>query len=203
MEIEKLSPSISSSFLSYKEAKKLYSSQRKIALKRMKRIEESGLDVDFYKRYQMELKPIAEFKTEQQLRKALYAAARYNELKTSTLTGLKSAAKKYAESMRERGYDVKNKDAAALGAFIGKVKKYYRNEKQFDSERVINYFLEHKTKEATVEEVDRVFKIWESGERFDERQKQRAERRKDSQSLRHRERGQRRERTRRERRRRR
>lgn len=169
MNLEIYNPSISSDFLSYAEAKKEYTKQRKIALKRIKRLKESGLETTIYEKYEPLLKPIKDFSTEQQLRKALYSAARYNTLKTGTVSGLKAAQKQYAETMRNRGYNVANKDVAALGRFIGKVKNYYKNEKQFDSERVINYFLEHKGKSASAEEVESVFRIWESGEKSKER----------------------------------
>lgn len=98
--------------------------------------------------------------SEKQIRKQLYAVARYLNQRTSSLQGAKRAQRAFIESMREHGYTFVNKrNAAALGRFLGAVQKH-KEAKGYDSDQLVTLFETAHGKFIDTSTLEDDFKFW-------------------------------------------
>ena len=146
---------LSSSIFDLREARAEYSRLRKIAAKRLKRLGEKAPDSSIYQRYKDAFGFLDKDAKESTVRKALSEVAYFTELKTSSLSGLKQAKKKFVSSMQERGYDKINlNNVDKFGRFMQEAKDYYKSKKAFDSEKLYDDFFEFlEDEEADIDDV--------------------------------------------------
>lgn len=146
---------LSSSIFDLREARAEYSRLRKIAVKRLMRMGEKAPDSSIYQRYKDSFGFLDREASESTVRKALADVAYFTELKTSSLSGLTQAKKKFVRSMNEKGYDEINlSNADKFGRFMQAAKDYYKSKKAFDSEQLYDYFFEFlEDDEADIDDV--------------------------------------------------
>jgi len=160
----------SSLFPDLKSVRGEYSRLAKAARKRLKRLGEQLPDSYIYETYSGKFNPFAKplgknasqkdkDKELAQARKSLQDVAYFLSLKTSTVSGQKSAKKQYVETMRNSGYTwVTEKNAPALGRFLGMVNKYYGSKKSYDSDEYVDLFYElYEENDLTEEELEDYF----------------------------------------------
>lgn len=136
---------ISDMVFSLKEARAEYSRLAKAARKRLKRLGDSAYsDTRLYNRYKDAFNPLPKDAEEGEVRKALYDVARFTELKTSSISGMKAASRAAYETFKDH-YDedyeyITKENFETFRRFMGAVKRYYKNDKAFDSEEAVEDF---------------------------------------------------------------
>lgn len=138
---------VSDMVFSLKEARAEYSRLAKAARKRLSRLGDSVYsDTRLYNRYKGAFNPLSKDASEGEVRKALYEVARFTELKTSSISGMKAASLAAYKSFKEthdEGYEyIDKKNFETFRRFMGAVKSYYKNDKAFDSEEAVEDFEE-------------------------------------------------------------
>lgn len=133
-----------------KEARAEYARLAKIANRRLATIKASPDFGDSKRAEQDYFASSANMlKTDRQVYAALQRVARFNDQKTSTLTGLRAAERKQLETMREEGYTWLNKgNIHEFGKFWKEVKSH-AGYKYYGSNRIAELF--HKAKKKRID----------------------------------------------------
>ena len=126
-----------------REARAEYSRLRKIAEKRLRRMAESPYATsDIYRRYADRFKPLPRGASEERVRKQLYEVARFTELKTGSVSGMRASREKQIEAMHDLGYSWINAgNIDTFNDYMERIKKFTAA-KNYDSEEVVDLFRE-------------------------------------------------------------
>lgn len=126
-----------------REARAEYSRLRKIAEKRLQRMAASPYESsDIYRRYADRFKPLPRGASEERVRKQLYEVARFTELKTGSVSGMRASREKQIEAMHDLGYDWLNEtNINAFNDYMERVAKFTAA-KNYDSEEIVDLFHE-------------------------------------------------------------
>lgn len=126
-----------------KEARAEYSRLRKIAEKRLKRMAASSYGrSDIYRRYKDAFQPLPRGASEERVRKKLYEVAKFTELKTASVSGMKESRRKQVEAMQEQGYTrITEENIDAFNDYMERVKRFTAA-KNYDSEEIVDLFLD-------------------------------------------------------------
>ena len=130
-------------FPTLKDVRKEYARLRSTAAKRLTRLASAGYEnTQAYKNYSDQLKPLPRGASEAAARRALSDVAYFLSLKTSTVSGQKSARDKQLATMRDRGYDFLNeKNIDAFRDYMDKISAYVASQ-QYGSEALVDLFAE-------------------------------------------------------------
>jgi len=130
-------------FPTLKDVRKEYARLRSTAAKRLTRLASSGYEnTQAYKNYSDKLKPLPRGASEAAARRALSDVAYFLSLKTSTVSGQKSAGDKQLATMRDRGYDFLNeKNIDKFRDYMDKITSYVASQ-QYGSEDLVDLFAE-------------------------------------------------------------
>ena len=162
-------PGLSRGIFTEKEARREYSRLRRVANRRLERLERAGYgNSAVMRRYGQGFESMRGT-SEAAIRERLGDVAAFLERKTSSVTGQRAAVRSFVETMQERGYGfITTKNAAQFGRFMEAAKKHYGNAKAFDSEQIIDMFEEVIKSEADPDIVSENFEYW--SEHMDELQ---------------------------------
>ena len=128
---------MSEKFFSDKEARAEYARLRKIANRRIARMEKAGYgNSRVMKRFGGGFQSMRGAKIED-VREQLGDVAYFFERKTSSVTGQRAARRKFIETMHELGYDfINSENAGRFGDFMEAAKQHYGNRNAFDSNQI-------------------------------------------------------------------
>lgn len=128
---------------SLREARAEYSRLRKIAEKRLARMEASPYGTsDIYRRYADRFKPLPRGASEERVRKQLYEVARFTELKTGSVSGMRKSRQKQIEAMHDLGYTWINEgNINTFNDYMERINKFTAA-KNYDSEEIVDLFRE-------------------------------------------------------------
>lgn len=134
---------LGTSDFSLREARAEYSRLRKIASKRLARMEKSAYgSSDIFRRYAGRFAPLPRGASEERVRKMLYEVARFTERKTGSISGMKASRRAQVEAMQEQGYDWINEgNINAFNDYMERIKKFVAAH-QLDSDRAVEMFRE-------------------------------------------------------------
>ena len=155
-------PSLSASSFSLKEARAEYSRLRKIASKRLARLEASEFaDAEIVKQHLGLFRPLPKELSARDVRKALYEVAKFLNAKASTVSGQRETRRLFVETMQDRGYDfVTKENAADFGRFMDRVKKHYGSKKGYYPEGTIELYQEIVKRKADPQQVAEAFEFY-------------------------------------------
>lgn len=148
--------------LSEKELRTEYSRLRSIARKRLERMESTEwVTTDVYKYNKGKYVPLAEIKSDRELRMLLSDVARYVTSKRSSVSDLEKERKKAVKTLKERGFDfVTTKNYRKFAEFM----EYARAAnlgRMYDSKRVSEEVFEAgEKKNQTPEQIRQAFQQW-------------------------------------------
>lgn len=130
-------------FPTVRDVRKEYARLRATAAKRLNRLASAGYEnTQAYKNYSDKLQPLPRGASEAAARRALSDVAYFLSLKTSTVSGQKSARDKQLATMRDRGYDFLNeKNIDKFREYMDKVYSYVSSQ-QYGSEDLVDLFAE-------------------------------------------------------------
>lgn len=141
--VSKYFPEVSSiDFPTIASARAEYSRLRKIAAKRLQRLEKAGLSESAtYQRYADSFVPLPKGISETKVRKRLYEVARFLSLKGSTVTGEREKVRATIETLHDLGYDFINEEnIGAFGRFMDAMSEYMGNKSPVYSSQAIDVF---------------------------------------------------------------
>lgn len=130
-------------FPTVKDVRREYARLRSTASKRLNRLASAGYEnTQAYRNYSDKLKPLPRGASEAVARRALSDVAYFLSLKTSTVSGQKSARDKQLDTMRDRGYDfISEKNIDKFREYMDKVSSYVSSQ-QYGSEDLVDLFAE-------------------------------------------------------------
>lgn len=130
-------------FPTLKDVRKEYARLRSTAAKRLTRLSSAGYEnTQAYKNYSDQLKPLPRGASEAAARRALSDVAYFLSLKTSTVSGQKSARDKQLATMRDRGYDFLNeKNIDKFRDYMDRISSYVAS-LNYGSDDLVDLFAE-------------------------------------------------------------
>ena len=154
-------PGMSENLFSDREARAEYARLRKVANRRIARMEKAGYGSSaIMRRYGGGFESLRGASAAA-IRERLGDVASFLEKKTSSVTGQRRAVQRFVETMQELGYDfINKKNADRFGRFMEAAKRHYGNKKAFDSEQIISLFEQAEQKKIAPEIVAENFDYW-------------------------------------------
>lgn len=147
--------------LTDKELRTEYSRLRSIARKRLERFEGTEWTTSQIYKYNKEgFKPLAEIKSDRELRMLLSDVARFVTAERGSVSGLEKERKQAVKTLNERGYTfVNKKNFRKFAEFMEYVRTANLN-RMFDSKRVADFYEATERKNYSEEEMRDAFKSW-------------------------------------------
>ena len=158
---EDYATTLSAGFFSDKEARAEYARLRRVANKRLARMEKAGFSTSrTYKLYGEGFESLYKAKIET-VREQLADVAHFLGLKTSTITGQRNAVKKAVATMQANGYDaITAENYDQWGRFMQAAIDHYGKKSAFDSERIYEMFERAEKSPITPEKIAEDFDYW-------------------------------------------
>ena len=152
--------------LTDKELRTEYSRLRSIARKRLERFEGTEWKTSQIYKYNKEgFKPLAEIKTDRELRMLLSDVARFVTAERGSVSGLEKERKQSVKTLNERGYTfVNKKNFRKFAEFMEYVRTANLN-RIFDSKRVADFYEATEKRNFTNNEMRNAFKSWSRSQR--------------------------------------
>lgn len=102
-------PEVARSHMSKKEARAEYARLRKIANRRLEALTRNYPKSEVARRYRKGFKPLERFEKSTRIFKKLYEVARYLNMATGSVSGMRAVRKKQLETLHRHGYTFVNK----------------------------------------------------------------------------------------------
>ena len=154
-------PSISRNLFTDREARAEYARLRKVANRRIARLEKAGYGASaIMRRYGGGFESLRGASATA-VRERLGDVAAFLEKKSSSVTGQRSARNKFIATMHSLGYTYINKDNVdRFGRFMEAAKRHYGNRNAFDSNQMYTLFDQSDQSAITPEAVAEDFDYW-------------------------------------------
>lgn len=154
-------PGMSENMFSDREARREYARLRKVANRRIARLEKAGYGGSrLMTRYGGGFESLRGASAAA-VREKLWEVASFLEKKTSSVTGQRAAKRKFVDTMQSLGYDINMKNADAYGRFMDAVSRHYGSKQAYDSEQMYKIFKgAEKSKRVTPTEVAKNIDYW-------------------------------------------